>query len=154
MHDFKQNGFHEGLEIILGHIIQDFMRFMKQQGLSTPQINALMFIYHSGECQVSDIGLLADASKAAASQLVERLVQQGLVERYEDPANRRTKIVKLSSKGHELIRSSVTSNQFLQNILGSLSPEEHETIKAAFSILTQTARRNQNLKILKDSNHA
>lgn len=154
MYDFKQNSFHEGLEIILGHIIQVFMRFMKQQGLSAPQINALMFIYHSGECQVSDIGLLADASKAAASQLVERLVLQGLVERYEDPANRRTKIVKLSSKGHELIRSSVTSNQFLQNILGSLSPEEHETMKAAFIILTRTARRNQNQKILKESNHA
>jgi DNA-binding MarR family transcriptional regulator len=144
MQDIEQNNFHEGLEIALGHIIQDFMRFMKQQGLSMPQINALMFIYHAGECQVSDIGILADASKAAASQLVERLVQQGLVDRQEDPANRRTKIVKLSSKGHDLIRSSVTSNHFLQNILGSLTSEEHETIKAAFIILTRTARKNQN----------
>ena len=154
MQNFTQSNFHEGLEIVLGHIIRDFMRFMKQQGLSMPQINALMYIYHAGECQVSDIGILADASKAAASQLVERLVQQGLVERQEDPANRRMKIVKLSSKGHELIRSSVTTNHFLQNVLGSLTPEEHETITAAFLILIRTARRSQNQNIEKDSNHA
>ena len=82
---------HQGLELFLAQIIQDFMRFMKQNGLSSPQINALMYIYHAGECQVSDIGALADASNAAASQLVERLVQQGLVDRREDPADRRTK---------------------------------------------------------------
>jgi DNA-binding MarR family transcriptional regulator len=63
-------------------------------------------------------------------------------DRQEDPANRRMKIVKLSTKGHELIRSSVTSNHFLQNVLGSLTSEEHETIMAAFLILTRTARKN------------
>ena len=66
--------FHQGLEIILAFIFQDFMRFMRKQGLSAHQIHALMYIYHAGECQVSDIGALADASNAAASQLVERLV--------------------------------------------------------------------------------
>ena len=134
---------HEGLEIVLAHIIQDFMRFMKQQGLSTPQINALMYIYHAGGCQVSDIGVLAEVSNAAASQLVERLVQQGLVERREDPMNRRTKILRLTEQGKALIQSSVHSNRFLMDIVASLTVDQRDTIQAAISILAQAARQIQ-----------
>jgi DNA-binding MarR family transcriptional regulator len=154
MNHTPPSSFHEGLEIVIAHIIQDFMLFMKRQGLSTPQINALMYIFHAGKCQVSDIAVLADASSAAASQLVERLVQQGLVERQEDPANRRMKIVSLSDKGKELIHSSVHSNRFLQDVMGSLTPDEHETIKSAFNILARTARSNPNNETGKDSSHA
>jgi len=146
--------FHESLEIVLANIIQDFMRIMKQHGLSTPQIHALMYIYHSGVCQVSDIGVLADVSNAAASQLVERLVQQDLVERREDPANRRTKILKLSEKGKELIQDSISSNHFLMDIMASLTPDQHETIRMAFTILAQTALSIQLFQKGKDSNHA
>jgi DNA-binding MarR family transcriptional regulator len=146
--------FHEGLEVVLAHVIQDFMRFMKQHGLSTPQIHALMYLYHVGQCQVSDIGALADVSNAAASQLVERLVQHGLVERQEDPANRRTKILRLSEKGKGWIQESISSNQFLMQIMASLTTEQHETVQAALTILAQTARQVRMSEKRKDSDHA
>ncbi len=136
--------FHQGLDTFLAHIIQEFMRFMKQNGLSAPQIHTLMYIYHAGECQVSDIGTLADASNAAASQLVERLVQQGLVERREDPENRRNKLVTLSQKGEALIRDSVTSNQFLMKVMQTLTPEQRLVVDDAFGLLAQASRQIMN----------
>ena len=145
---------HADLEMVLAHIIQGFIKFMKEQGLSTPQINALMYIYHAGECQVSDIGVLADASNAAASQLVERLVQQDLVQRKEDPADRRTKLLTLTEKGRELIRGGVPSNQFLMDVMASLTPDQRQTVHAAFGILAQAAHHIQNSNIQKDGNHA
>ena len=148
------SAFHDGLEIVLAHIIQDFMRFMKQQGLSTPQINALMHIYHVGECQVSDIGALTDVSNAAASQLVERLVQQDLVERREDPANRRAKILRLTEKGKGLIRGGVPSNHFLMVMMASLTTDQRETVQQAFSILAQAAQQIQTSNKPKDGSHA
>ncbi len=146
--------FHEGLEIVLAHIIRVFMRIMKQHGLSTPQIHALMYIYHAGECQVSDIGALADVSNAAASQLVERLVQQDWVKRQEDPANRRTKILRLTKKGRGLIRNSIAPNHFLMQVMASLTTDQRETVRAAFTILAQAARRMQMSEKGKDDNHA
>jgi DNA-binding MarR family transcriptional regulator len=154
MDSLPLSAFHEGLEVVMAHVIQDFMRFMKQHGLSTPQINALMYIYHAGECQVSDIGALAEASNAAASQLVERLVQQDLVERKEDPANRRTKILRLTEKGKGLIRDSVPSNHFLMVLMASLTAAQRETVQAAFGILAQAARQIQTSNKSKDGNHA
>ena len=132
---------HEALEIILARIIQDFMRFLRQTGLSTSQINALMHIYHSGECQVSDIGALTDSSNAAASQLVERLVQQGLVERREDPQDRRSKKLRLTEQGLDLIRQGVTTNHFLLDLMSSLPDDQHAAIHAAFTYLAQAAQR-------------
>jgi DNA-binding MarR family transcriptional regulator len=135
---------HNDLETVLAHVIQDFMRAMKQRGLSTPQIYALMYIFHAGECQVSDIGDLADASNAAASQMVERLVQQGLVDRREDPKDRRYKLVTLSEKGKDLFHESVMSNQYLMEIMAILSLEQRQAVHDAFMLLAQTGRQIQN----------
>lgn len=134
------NSFHQGVEIVLAHIIQDFMTYMKKYGLSTPQIHALMYIYHANECQVSDIGTLADVSNAAASQLVERLVQQGLVDRREDPENRRNKLVSLSEKGKQIIHDSVISNSYLIQIMSILTPDQRRVIHEAFTLLAQSHR--------------
>ncbi len=116
---------HAGLEYLLAHIIQDFMHFMHETGLSRPQIHALLHIYHAGECRVSEISALSDSSPAAASQLVERLVQQGLVQRTEDPANRRIKRLRLTDKSLKLISQGVTSNSFLAR------PHGHTAAKTA-----------------------
>jgi DNA-binding MarR family transcriptional regulator len=136
--------FHQKIEVGFASLIHSFMRYMKQQGLSLPQVNALMYIFHAGECQVSDIGTLAEVSDAAASQLVERLVQQGLVDRREDPADRRNKQVTLSDKGKGMIHASMMENQFLMEIVAKLNPEERQVVHKAFMLLAQTGRQIQN----------
>lgn len=145
---------HAGLEYILARIIQDFMQFMHQTGLSTPQINALLHIYHAGECQLSEIGGLTDSSKPAASQLVERLVQQGLVERTEDPLDRRNKKLRLTEKSLGLIQNGVTSNHFLVDLMTSLPAGQRETVHAAFGYLAQAGQHIHSFHKQKDGKHA
>lgn len=132
---------HEGIEYILAHIIQDFMQFMHQTGLSRHEIHALLYIYHAGECPISEIGALTDSSPAAASQLVERLVQQGLVQRTEDPLNRRIKRLRLTDKSLELIHQGVTSNRTLMDLMDALPADQRETIFTAFGYLAQASRQ-------------
>lgn len=129
------------------------MQFMHQTGLSTPQINALLHIYHAGECQLSEIGALADSSKAAASQLVERLVQQDLVQRTEDPLDRRNKILRLTAKSLELIQNGVSSNHFLVELMLSLSVEQRQSVHTAFGYLAQAGQHIQSLHKPKDHSH-
>lgn len=128
------------LEYILAHIIEDFMQFMHQTGLSRPQIHALLHIYHAGECQISEMGALTDSSPAAASQLVERLVQKGLVQRTEDPLNRRIKKVRLTDKSLRLIQQGVTSNRFLAELMATLPAHERQSIHTAFGYLAHASR--------------
>ena len=134
---------HDGLEYLLAQIIQDFMQFMHQTGLSRPQIHALLHIYHAGECPIGEIAALSDSSPAAASQLVERLVQQGLVQRTEDPLNRRIKKLRLTDKSLRLINQGVTSNRFLGDLMAALPEEQRETVHTAIGYLAQASQRIQ-----------
>jgi DNA-binding MarR family transcriptional regulator len=147
---------HSGLEYILAHITQDFMQFMHQTGLSASQIHVLMHIYHSpnGECGLSEIGVLADSSKPAVSQLVERLVQQGLVERTENPSDRRNKKLRLTRKSLGLIQKGVTSNRFLMDLIGSLPDEQRKTVHTALGYLAQAGQHIQSSHTQKDGKHA
>ena len=89
---------HRHFEVFMQRSMRGIMGSMKQDGLSMPQIYTLMYLYHEGEVRISDIGTLMDVGKAAASQLVERLVQQGLVERVEDASDRRAEETASSRK--------------------------------------------------------
>ncbi len=134
---------HAGLEHVLGRVIQGFMHSMQQTGLSGPQIHALLYIFHAGECRVSEIAALSDSSPAAASQLVERLVQQGLVQRTEDPANRRIKQLRLTGKSLKLIHAGVASNRYLLDLMAALPVRERQAVHTAFGYLARAAESVQ-----------
>ncbi len=143
-----------GPEYLLTQIIQEFMQFMHQTGLSRPQIHALLYIYHAGECRVSEIATLTGSSAAAASQLVDRLVQQGLVERTEDPQNRRVKKLTLTDKSLDLFRQGITSNHFLEELMGALTPPQRKTVHTALGYLAQASERIHSSHQRKGKQHA
>jgi DNA-binding MarR family transcriptional regulator len=147
---------HAGLEYVLAHIIQDFMQFMRQSGLSSPQINVLLHIYHSenGECPLSEIVDRFDSSKPAVSQLVERIVKQGLVERTEDPQDRRNKKLRLTDKSLKLIQNGVTSNHFMLELMKSMPAKQRETVHAAFGYLAQAGQHLRSAQAKKEGKHA
>ena len=88
-----------------------FLQFAKEQGMSAPQIGALIHIDHRGACGVTDIGDELGVTSAAASQMLERLVQGGLVERREDPDDRRAKRIELTERGQRVLRGSLEARQ-------------------------------------------
>jgi len=101
-----------------------------------PQIYTLMYLYHEGEVRISDIGVLMEVGKAAASQLVDRLAQQGLVERVEDENDRRAKKIRLLPKSLALIEKGLeVQRQQMGSVLACLSPEQQVVVQTAFMYL-------------------
>jgi DNA-binding MarR family transcriptional regulator len=129
---------HRHFEIFMQRSMRGIMGSMKQDGLSMPQIYTLMYLYHEGEVRISDIGVLMDVGKAAASQLVERLVQQGLVERLEDEQDRRARKIRLLPKSLPFIEKGFGAHrQQMQRVFASLSPEKRAAVQTAFGILME-----------------
>ena len=127
---------HKQFEIFMQRSLRGIMGSMKQDGLSMPQIYTLMYLYHEGEVRISDIGVLMDVGKAAASQLVDRLVQQGLVERVEDERDRRAKNIRLLPKSLALIEKGLeVQRKQMGGILAVLSPEQQVVVQNAFAYL-------------------
>jgi DNA-binding MarR family transcriptional regulator len=129
---------HKQFEIFMQRSLRGIMGSMKQDGLSMPQIYTLMYLYHEGEVRISDIGVLMDVGKAAASQLVDRLVQQSLVERVEDESDRRAKKIRLLPKSLVIIEKGLeVQRQQMGGILTKLSPEQLDVVQNAFMYLIE-----------------
>jgi DNA-binding MarR family transcriptional regulator len=127
-------------EVFMGRSMRDFSAFMRASGLSMPQISALYRLYYQGPCGVSDIAEHLAVSSAAASQMIERLVQQDLLQRSEDPSDRRAKQIALSPAGRALMEESIEARvRWMAELTTVLSPEEQTTIIAALDALTSAA---------------
>jgi len=115
--------------------------FMKVRGLSTPQFSLLMQLHYRGVCGMSQISEQFEITPPAASQLVDKLVQNGLVHREEDPHDRRAKSLKLTDKGKELIQRGIEERyRWVDQLAGKLTAEERAKVTEALNIMTGAAK--------------
>jgi DNA-binding MarR family transcriptional regulator len=129
-------------DIYMKRSYRDFRRFMEQNGLSHTQVGTLMHLHHRGSCAISDLGEEMGITLPAASQMIDRLVQQGLAERSEDPHDRRFKKVVLTESGRLLVDNGIAVRQkWMEDLTASLAPEEQQAIAAALKLLNDTALR-------------
>ena len=132
----------EWSEVFMRRSMRDFTTFMRNSGLTMPQVSALFKLHYQGTCGVSDIADHLDVTSAAASQMVDRLVQQGLLERSTDPHDRRVKQLELTPLGSRLLEGSIEARvQWMAGLTTVLSPAEQETIVTALDLLTDAATR-------------
>jgi DNA-binding MarR family transcriptional regulator len=132
----------EWTEISMRGSMHHFMALAKENGMSMSQIMTLFRIQHKGARGVSDIGDELGITSAASSQMLERLVQQGLITRSEDPQDRRMKQIVLTDKGNEKICASIKARQeWMENLIATLSPAEQEQVLQTFQILVERAHQ-------------
>jgi DNA-binding MarR family transcriptional regulator len=131
---------HEWMHVLMRRSMHNFMLFAKEKNLSMAQINALFRLNHKGACGVSDLGDDLGVTSAAASQLLERLVQQGLVARSEDPLDRRNKRIVLTEAGQRIVQESIQARQkWLTSLADLLTPAEQEQVEASLRLLIERA---------------
>ncbi|HLE51153.1 MAG TPA: MarR family transcriptional regulator [Anaerolineales bacterium] len=142
---------HNWAEIFMRRSMRDFIQSSKDSGLSVTQLSTLFRLHHKGFCGVSEVGDHLGITHAAASQMVERLVQLRLLERAEDPRDRRVKHLTLTVKGQELVQESIQARRrWMEELTNALTPQEHGLIIDALTILTAAARQLETSKKMKD----
>ncbi|HKI53497.1 MAG TPA: MarR family transcriptional regulator, partial [Anaerolineales bacterium] len=95
------------MDIFMHRSMRSWSLFAKSIGLSMPQFSILMQLHHRGAFGMSEISERFEITPAAASQLVEKLVQHGFVVREEDPHDRRAKLLNLTDKGSDLVQQGI-----------------------------------------------
>jgi DNA-binding MarR family transcriptional regulator len=129
------------VEVFMQRSFSNFKKFMDEEDLSPTQVNTMMRLFHGGESDISRIGELAGITNAGASQMVERLVQTGLVERKESTDDRRVKKLTLTEKGRRLIeRGFVARQQWMEELTHRFTAEQLAEIAKSLTMLTDAAR--------------
>lgn len=140
--DALVSALHEWTGILRRLIMGNFSSYARDNGLTMAQFGAMLHIYHKGACGVSDIGSDLGVTNSAASQMLDRLVQLGLITRLEDPADRRGKQIDLTEKGRQILsKSSHSYVNWMENLAKSLTSEQQEQVRHSLAILIDKSRQ-------------
>jgi DNA-binding MarR family transcriptional regulator len=133
---------HEWVEVFMRRSMRQFIRYTHDCGLSMSQVGALFHVRREGGSGVTDLGNHLGVTSAAASQILERLVQQGLILRTEDPLDRRQKQLLLTEKGARILQESIHARQgWVDELSNTLSSSEKELVIEALNILISKMKR-------------
>jgi DNA-binding MarR family transcriptional regulator len=125
--------------------MHNFFHFARDNNLSMPQMGALFQIQHR-KSKVTDLGENLKVSAPAASQMLEKLVQQGFIIRSEDPADRRAKHIVLTEKGNQILKEGILARQsWTKELAATMTEEEKETVLKAISLLLEKTKQFQEL---------
>ncbi len=112
------------MDIFMHRSMRGWSHFAKSTGLSMPQFSILMQLHHRGGCGLSEISERFDITNAAASQLVDKLVHSGYLERTEDPSDRRAKVLNLTDQGRSFVDQGIHErHRWVDELVRSLSAE-------------------------------
>src|SRR5512134_591409 len=132
------------MDVFMHRSMHGWSQFARSTGLSLQQFGILMQLHHRGECGVSGLSEHFDITNAAVSQLVDKLVQGGYIDRDEDPHDRRAKVLNLTDKGRELIRHGIEERyRWMDAVVERLTTEERAKVSEALTILTDAAREEE-----------
>jgi DNA-binding MarR family transcriptional regulator len=135
------NSLRKWVETTTHRTMRDQARYVKSLGFSMPQFFLLMRVYYKKQCGISHLSEHMDITAAAASQLVEKLVQAGYLERTEDPSDRRAKLLKLSPEGAKLVEEGMNQrHRWMEEVVRNLSSDEQKKIIEALEILNHAAQ--------------
>ena len=108
------------IEVSMHRSMRNFIHYVRDNGLSMSQLGALFHLTRMGSSGVTDLAGHLEVSNAAASQMLERLVQQGLILRTEDPNDRRVKQIILTERGSQVLEESIRARQSWLDKLGKV----------------------------------
>lgn len=132
--------FQEWIELFMHRSMQGTIQYARENGLSMSMIGTLFHLNLRGHTGVSDLGQHLGVSSAAASQMLDRLVEEGLIERTEDPDDRRMKKISLTEKGCQIFRESLSARlRWLDELEKGLTDQEKQTITSALQLMIDKA---------------
>ena len=139
--DHFETIFQEWATLFMHRSMRGHVRYMREKGLSRSMLGTLYFLNHRGNAGVSDLGEHLGVSNAAASQMVERLVEERLIERVEDPDDRRMKKITLTKQGFSVMEDSVYARlDWIGKLTNDLSPEEKMQLSVAIQLMIDKVR--------------
>ncbi|WP_027714682.1 MarR family winged helix-turn-helix transcriptional regulator [Desulfuromonas sp. TF] len=110
--------------------------------LTYNQYKTLLTIADRRECSLGDLARELGVAMSSASQMVDRLVGEGVVERNLDEANRRQVIIRLTDNGEDLIaklRQGIIDGY--RRVLAKMSDEEQEELVGSFETIARLLGR-------------
>lgn len=144
-HSKTASGVHLWLVLMKAHeaMRKHAERHIHSLGIGFSDFAALEVLLHKGPLPVNEIGRLVRLTSGSITTAVDRLERKGMVERRNDPADRRARVVHLTESGRKLIEYAFSDHEAaMEHAASGLTPEERA---AATALLKKLGIRAEEL---------
>lgn len=133
----------------LSAITKDGWRYTRNRlthpGLTNAAYDVCGFIWQSGSTNQDNIAKALKMDKSSVAKVVNKCVNDGLIERRVNPSNRREYILTLTAEGQTVVQELVDIiEQWMTEVLSILSDEERDQfLNLVERVSVQTDKMNQ-----------
>jgi len=125
---------------VLEELVLLVRRLPAEPAIGMTAATALRAVAAEGPQRISDLAERLGVSQPGATQLVARMVDDGLVERREDPTDGRVVRIGATRHGRAVIAQRRESrSRALDELVGRLSRREQQQLQAAIPVLDRLA---------------
>jgi len=144
-----KNAMLEWSDIFMRLSLNDLSRFAHTKGLSLAQMSILMHLHYHAACEVTRFSEMLQISRAAASQMIERLVQQDLVFRFHSKEDRRVRWVDLTENGKNIVTESMDARiTWIEILVNQISTDDKKMFSDMLSKLIDYAGKLDEKNVL------
>ncbi|KUI42521.1 MULTISPECIES: MarR family transcriptional regulator [unclassified Mycobacterium] len=112
--------------------------------VTVPQLRVMMMIATRGAVNLAAVAAGLQVSASNASRICDRLLKIGMVDRRDDPADRRNIALTLTPDGQALIDRVVHHRRIaIRRILREMSPTQRDALATAFDAFATVAGEPQ-----------
>jgi DNA-binding MarR family transcriptional regulator len=112
--------------------------------LTVPQIKSLFFIANQGTTNFTKLAAALGVTPANVTGIIDRLVEQGLVSRQENPGDRRMLMLRVTEKGENTITNLRERRAgYTTKVLSHLTAEKLNTVLRGFSLFVEAAEAHE-----------
>lgn len=113
-------------------------------GLTSSQSDAMIFIRSSPGCTINDLRAFLGVSHQAASALVDRMRNRGLLETMVLDGDRRSRVIIMTDAGKDLVSGiEQLGAKAGRNITGGMTEEEAEKLSESLDVMMSNLTRLQ-----------
>jgi DNA-binding MarR family transcriptional regulator len=108
--------------------------------LTVPQLKSLFFIANEGTTNLRKLATALKVTPSNVTGIVDRLFQQGLVTREENPEDRRIYLLRTTEQGEAVVdKLRERRTTYLSRVLGKLGTDELSNLKKGLAAMVRAA---------------
>ncbi|WP_449619673.1 MarR family winged helix-turn-helix transcriptional regulator [Robertmurraya sp. Marseille-Q9965] len=132
----------ESMDFVQQYLMKSIQKYSEENGVTIPQARVIAEVFANKSVSIKQLSTKLKMTQSTVSDIVERLNSRGLLVKTQNPKDKRSVEISLSSELSEGIIANISeiSNRSISEVLSLLTPDEQETVAKGMELLVAAVK--------------